>query len=66
MEDRLNELETKICFQDQMIEDLNTLLIEQQAQIDKLSSQIKGMTGQLQLDDPGIVDISLEVPPPHY
>lgn len=67
MEERLTNLETQISFQDQTIEDLNQRIIEQQQQIDLLTKQLKKLTEKVSSqDEPGIVDISLEVPPPHY
>lgn len=66
MEEQLKELETKICFQDQLIEEMNELLIEQQKQIDWLTKQAKHYLEAQNKDNPGIIDHSLEVPPPHY
>lgn len=57
-------LETKVAYQDQIIEDLNQVIIEQQKQIDKLIRMYKELTQDE--DDTNIKDISLEVPPPHY
>ncbi len=65
MEDRITDLETKICFHEQTLEELNQLIIEQQQQIDRLTLQLKKIA-EVTDEDEGIVDISLEVPPPHY
>ena len=64
MEKRLTELETKVTFQEQIIEDLNQRIIEQQKQIDKFLLEFN-----IKIDPAttsNIVDVSLEVPPPHY
>ena len=67
MEKRLTDLETKTSFQDQAIEELNELIIEQQKQIDELTQKYNKILEQAAADnESGIVDISLEVPPPHY
>ncbi len=66
MEDRVTELETKVTYQDQIIEDLNQVVSEQRVQIDKLIYQFKKISEKEGSKDSGIVDISLEVPPPHY
>ena len=67
MEDRITDLEMKISFQEQSIEELNQLLVEQQKQIDRLTADLKKILQEAEADrDEGIVDISLEVPPPHY
>lgn len=66
MEERINELESQLCFQDQTLEELNTLLTDQQKQIDHLTSQINNLKQLFSVDEADIVDIALEVPPPHY
>ena len=64
METRLETLEVKVSYQDKIIEELNQVIIEQQKQIDILMEYFKS----LEKDDKtsNLVDISLEVPPPHY
>ncbi|MCH2534037.1 MAG: SlyX family protein [Bdellovibrionales bacterium] len=64
MEERLTELETKISYQEQTIEDLNQVVIELRWKLDKLEGQCKQLSEQL--DKTKIKDKSLEVPPPHY
>jgi len=46
MEERLTELETKVMFQDQTIEDLNQVIYDQQQQLDKLSNEINFLKKQ--------------------
>ena len=67
MEDRLTELEIKICHQDQVIEDLNQLVIEQQEKLDKLLAEMKKLSDQAVNNGiPGLLDAQQEPPPPHY
>ena len=67
MEDRLTELEIKICHQDQIIEDLNQLVIQQQEKLDKIQAELKSLKDQTVSNGlPGIVDAQQEPPPPHY
>lgn len=64
MEDRLTELETKISYQDQIIEDLNMVVIELRKEVEQLQKQCKRLVTIM--DDANIKDANLEVPPPHY
>ena len=64
MEERITELESKVSFQEQPIEDLNTVVIELRREIEKLQKHCKKLSEIL--DDDNIKDASLEVPPPHY
>lgn len=64
---RVEELETKIMFQDDLIEKLNQSLIEQQNDIRKLTQIIERMANQLEdISEPNVIDANLETPPPHY
>ncbi len=47
MEERLTELETKVMFQDQTIEELNQVVYEQQQQLDKLLGEVAILKKQL-------------------
>ena len=61
------DLEIKYSYQEQLIDELNQRIIEQQAMIDELTLRFQRLENQLKSDvDPGIIDISLEIPPPHY
>jgi len=67
MESRIVNLETKITFQDDVIEQLNQVVIEQQKMIDRLSKKIDFLANSLtNHGEAGVKDISLETPPPHY
>ncbi len=63
----LTELETKIAFQDQTIEDLNQALIQQQFALDKLQNQFRYFAEKLKSMQPSnIASQAEETPPPHY
>ena len=64
MEERLTELETKISYQDQIIEDLNNVVIELREQVEQLTKLYKKIKNES--EESNIKDASLEVPPPHY
>jgi len=64
---RIEELEMKVTFQDQMIEELNQSLIQQQLDFRKFTrilesvvSQVENIGGDNSLSD------DAEPPPPHY
>ena len=67
-EERLVEIETKIAFQEQTIEDLNDVLFEQQQEIEKLGSICDALVKRVkELSEftPGI-DAPANEKPPHY
>ena len=67
MEERLAELESRVAFQDNTIQELNDVLVKQQHQLDQLASQYREIKQQLQTIAPSLLaDESQETPPPHY
>ncbi|MDQ6997453.1 MAG: SlyX family protein [Mariprofundus sp.] len=67
MEERLIELETKISYQDHLINELNDVVVRQQQQIDKLEKQMVRFGDHLkQASGSGLARPDEEVPPPHY
>ncbi len=64
MEERLTELETKISFQDQIIEDLNQVVIELRNKVDRLEFAVKKLIEEN--ENSNLKDASQETPPPHY
>ena len=67
MENKIIELETKIAYQEDLIERLNQALISQQKTLDQISLRVDRLINQISAQaDSGIKDISLEVAPPHY
>ncbi|MGD8567786.1 MAG: SlyX family protein [Gammaproteobacteria bacterium] len=67
MEDRLAELESRVAFQDNTIQELNDVIVKQQHQLDQLVSQYQDIRDQLQAIMPSVLaNTSEETPPPHY
>jgi len=67
MEERLIALETKISYQDHLIQELNDVVTRQQGQIDQLEAEMKRIRDHLK----GTTESQLarpdeEIPPPHY
>ena len=62
-DDRLENLEIKIAFQDKAINDLNQVLYDQQKTIDRLTAMVETlMTDRADRDTPGPANEK----PPHY
>lgn len=66
MEARLNELEAKMVFAEDLIETLNQTVIRQQGQIDLLQQQIRLLHQQLKDAQPGEARTLRDELPPHY
>lgn len=67
IEQRLAELEMKLTFQDNLLEELNQALIEQQFVIDKMQLQLRYMAEKLKDVQPSnVASRAEETPPPHY
>ncbi len=62
-EKRLNDLETKISFQDQTIEDLHDVLYKQQQKITQLEILVENFNNQIKSNEN---DIRPNEKPPHY
>ncbi|HAS62064.1 MAG TPA: SlyX protein [Vibrio sp.] len=67
LENRINDLECQIAFQEQTIDSLNDALSQQQLLITKMQDQMKYMVGKVKnMDTSNLADPSEETPPPHY
>ncbi len=67
MEKRMIELETKVSYQDHMIQELNDVVIRQQKQIDALEAEMKRTREHLKGNSgSGLARPEEESPPPHY
>jgi len=67
LENRIIELETKISYQEHLIQELNDVITSQQKQIDQLERDIHQIRDHLkQANTSQIAKPEEEVPPPHY
>ncbi len=64
---RIDDLETRIAYQDETIEALNKTIIEQWARLDEALARIKLLESRMrEVQVSTIRDPSEETPPPHY
>jgi SlyX protein len=67
VEDRIIELETRLAYQEDLLQTLNDQIAEQQLMIDRQTMQIAQLRQQMLAANPStVVDASQETPPPHY
>ena len=64
----IDELESKLAFQEDTVNSLSNELLEHQKRIDRLSQQVMLLAEKLRNlpDDQGILRPEEEPPPPHY
>jgi SlyX protein len=63
---RLQEIETKIAFQEDLLESLNEALTGQQRQLEVLQRQLRQMHYLMESAREGSINPKEESPPPHY
>lgn len=67
MDSRLTNLETKVAYQDDLVETLNRIVVSQQQQIDLLQQQVQMLYDQLRSLTPSdIASGAVDERPPHY
>jgi SlyX protein len=67
MENRFIELETRLAFQDNSLQELNSVVVRQQREIDALTRELETLKAQLRTLAPELVaNRADEAPPPHY
>ena len=66
MESRITELEIKISYTEDLVNDLNRLVYRQQQQIDLLINEIKALRDQIQVAAPAEQRSLRDELPPHY
>jgi len=67
LQDQLVELETKLAFQEQTIDTLNSVVTQLRDEVDRLTREVEALKMQLRTVAPSLVaDRSEEKPPPHY
>ncbi len=65
-ETRIIELETRLAFQEDSLQQLNDVVVEQQQSIDRLMTIVKVMNQQLKSIPSDLHGDGNEPPPPHY
>lgn len=67
LQQRIDDLECKLAFQEQTIDELNSALTQQQLLINKMQDQMKYVVGKMKnIDTSNLADPANETPPPHY
>lgn len=66
MDKKMIELEKQAAFQEHMIAELNSELIEQQKRIAALERQVRILVEHSRSGGALVKDLKDEVPPPHY
>lgn len=66
-DDRLMDIETKLAFQENTIEELNSVVIEQQTEIDRLRNAVEYLLDKVQqISDTRMERAPSNEKPPHY
>lgn len=67
-EDKIIEIETKLAFQEQTIDELNEVIIKQQKAIDKLTLQLQQLNSKIEEESQhwGNEAAMQDEKPPHY
>ena len=66
MESRITELEIKISYAEDLVDELNRTVFRQQQQIDTLAREINSLRQQIQSAPPQQGNSLLDELPPHY
>ncbi|WP_026376237.1 SlyX family protein [Aestuariibacter salexigens] len=67
LQQHIDELQTKVAYQEHTIDQLNHALTSQQKQIDDMTFKLNHVIERLkQMPSSQIADLSEETPPPHY
>ena len=66
METRLTELEIKVAYQENLIEELNKVLTSQQTDLVRMAQELKQLNEAIQSGAGTAKDAADDTPPPHY
>lgn len=67
MEDRLIDLETRLAFQEQTLQELDAVILRQQRELDVLTRRLQTAEDRLRALTPTeLANQAEETPPPHY
>jgi SlyX protein len=66
-QDQIQDLQIRIAFLEQNLEEFNAIVTNQQTQISMLERAVKHLNSRLeQVSGPDIRNVADETPPPHY
>ena len=66
-QDQIQDLQVRIAFLEQSLEEFNKIVTDQQTQISMLERAVKHLSSRLeQVSGPDIKNVADETPPPHY
>jgi len=67
LEQRINEVETRLAFQETMLQELNEALTSQQQQLSQMQAVLEKLRERIvELASNMQPDATIEPPPPHY
>jgi SlyX protein len=66
MESRITDLEVKVSFNEDLLEELNRTVFQQQQQIDALKAELRVLRQQMQTSFPAEPGTLRDELPPHY
>jgi len=67
MDDRLIDLETRLAFQENLLQTLNETVAAQQRTLDDLTEELRAVRQQMRAMAPSLIaSPDEEAPPPHY
>ena len=66
MESRFAEIEVKLSFSEELLEELNRTVYRQQQQIDQLQKELQALREQVRVSMPAEPLNTLDETPPHY
>lgn len=67
MDDKIVDIETRLAFQEDAIQQLSQVVYEQQRLMDALNARIQGLEAQMKAIEPRLLaPPGEEPPPPHY
>ncbi len=68
LESKITDLECKLAFQEDTVDQLNDTVIQQQKQIETLVNYLQKMQAQITSlqEDNSVMPVEQEPPPPHY
>lgn len=65
-EERVTELEVKLSFAEDLLEELNRTVFRQQQQLEQLQLEIRALRQQIQMQAPNEPRNAADEVPPHY